>query len=103
MPDRWFGQVEVRTMPHFDSVLGDNIGAIVNVIAFCKSDDDFKQTVKHALGLYNLVVQEFTEVESLEPYLKSGAYLSDEIKACLKDLSLNNPVVFDEFQAFSEL
>jgi hypothetical protein len=96
----WIGLVEVRARPGNDT-LGGAPGAFVNIVALATSEQSFIERVSACLEEYGFDPLDFTDVVLFEEWSQRNSAHQD-IEELVALLSAQNPVQFDEFQAYEE-
>ena len=81
----WIGLVGVRAVPGND-VLGDAVGAYVNILCWTNCREQFVQCVTEAMQAFGFSVEEMEDMEPLETRLLRGpvgeqlAILAEEVR-----------------------
>lgn len=96
--EAWIGLVEVRPRPTSDPLDGAP-GAFVNALALANGETDFCELTGAALAELHLEVVAISDVEPLASRVRRTGVL-EEIETLATQLSEQNKVQFDEFQAF---
>lgn len=96
----WIGLYEVKPFSGNDILFGA-AGAYVNVVSFGQDAHDFEIRARAALTEYGFEVVSVADVGTIEEREQRGD-LCQEIEQLACSLTEENPVLFDEFQAYEE-
>ena len=96
--NKWVGLIEVKQLDGV-KMLGENRGAHVTAIAWCKDKADYEVMVENALADNGLKLIESEEIESIEERIKNYD-VDDEFVDAVGQVSQQNPVVFMSFHTF---
>lgn len=97
----WIGLAHVKPNSGNTS-LQDAIGAFVPSLALANNAEDFADKVTSLLEEYDFEVLELEDIEPLETREKHSK-ISIDIESLASEISNDNPVLLDEFQAYDNL
>jgi len=95
---KWVGLVEV-SQKEGAAILGIDRGAHVTIIAWCRSEIEFRSTIQASLTELELEFVDAEEIETCDKRMREYS-VSDEFVSRMSDVGPEIPVVFMEFHTF---
>ena len=94
----WIGLLEVSTRSR-KGVLGNSLGAFVNILALAKNRDEFIEKVKKSIDELELDFVEITEIE-LFSERKKNFNLGNELISLAEEVVKYNELKFGDFHTY---